>query len=258
VSKQKAISSDEQAFLAAIAAAPEDATARLVYADWLEERDDPRAAYLRFLCDAAGWQNNTKRDIAIQQLQQLGDGFKHDWKAAVQIGLNWRTLFEANLQPPEQREYGEVYELNPPATPEQLTETEEALGVSLPLEVRSLWSEFNGIQYADASDREAGREPESFLLDLQGIVGLKDWMVDVGWPAALDGEYGTGSFQNLLGIRDMNGRAEMLLLCLAEVGNYKAGTVVFLDQDTAELEAPFALSLTDYVARRYTERFSHW
>jgi uncharacterized protein (TIGR02996 family) len=38
---------DEAAFLAAVRDAPADDTPRLVYADWLEERADPRAAYLR-------------------------------------------------------------------------------------------------------------------------------------------------------------------------------------------------------------------
>jgi uncharacterized protein (TIGR02996 family) len=38
---------DEAAFLAAIAAAPADEALKLVFADWLEERDDPRAAWLR-------------------------------------------------------------------------------------------------------------------------------------------------------------------------------------------------------------------
>ena len=37
----------EQKFLAAITANPDDAEARAVYADWLEERGDPRAEYLR-------------------------------------------------------------------------------------------------------------------------------------------------------------------------------------------------------------------
>jgi uncharacterized protein (TIGR02996 family) len=38
---------EEQAFLAAIAANPSDVTARLVFADWLAERDDPRGEWLR-------------------------------------------------------------------------------------------------------------------------------------------------------------------------------------------------------------------
>jgi uncharacterized protein (TIGR02996 family) len=38
---------DEAAFLRAIANAPEDDAPRLIYADWLEERGDPRAEYVR-------------------------------------------------------------------------------------------------------------------------------------------------------------------------------------------------------------------
>jgi uncharacterized protein (TIGR02996 family) len=38
---------EEAAFLRALVAAPKDRTARLVYADWLDERSDPRAAWLR-------------------------------------------------------------------------------------------------------------------------------------------------------------------------------------------------------------------
>lgn len=39
--------SDEAAFLEAIRANPADDTARLVYADWLDERGDPRAEFIR-------------------------------------------------------------------------------------------------------------------------------------------------------------------------------------------------------------------
>jgi uncharacterized protein (TIGR02996 family) len=38
---------EDEAFLRAIEAAPGDESLRLVYADWLEERDDPRGEYLR-------------------------------------------------------------------------------------------------------------------------------------------------------------------------------------------------------------------
>src|SRR5262249_29437560 len=37
----------DEPFLSAIEAAPDDLLARSVYADWLEERGDPRADYLR-------------------------------------------------------------------------------------------------------------------------------------------------------------------------------------------------------------------
>jgi uncharacterized protein (TIGR02996 family) len=41
------IMSDDEPFLRAILAAPEDTATRLIYADWLEERGDPRSEYLR-------------------------------------------------------------------------------------------------------------------------------------------------------------------------------------------------------------------
>src|SRR5262249_35576893 len=44
---------DEAAFLAAIAAAPDDNTTRLVYADWLDEHGRPEGAFLRTECELA-------------------------------------------------------------------------------------------------------------------------------------------------------------------------------------------------------------
>jgi uncharacterized protein (TIGR02996 family) len=44
---------NEEGFLAAIAAEPTHDTPRLVYADWLEEHGDTRAAYLRLATQAA-------------------------------------------------------------------------------------------------------------------------------------------------------------------------------------------------------------
>ena len=40
---------EEAGFIAALLAEPDDRTALLVYADWLDERSDPRAEYLRLL-----------------------------------------------------------------------------------------------------------------------------------------------------------------------------------------------------------------
>jgi uncharacterized protein (TIGR02996 family) len=42
---------DEAAFLKAITDNPADETARLVYADWLTDHDDPRATFARLSAD---------------------------------------------------------------------------------------------------------------------------------------------------------------------------------------------------------------
>src|SRR5262249_53969078 len=47
-------STDDEAFLRAILAAPGDAAPRLVYADWLDEPGGPRGAYLRAEAERPG------------------------------------------------------------------------------------------------------------------------------------------------------------------------------------------------------------
>lgn len=44
---------EEQAFLSAIIENPWDDSLRLIYADWLEERDDPRGEFIRLQCALA-------------------------------------------------------------------------------------------------------------------------------------------------------------------------------------------------------------
>ena len=41
---------EQQAFLDAIIAEPDDITSRLIYADWLEDHDDPRGEFIRIQC----------------------------------------------------------------------------------------------------------------------------------------------------------------------------------------------------------------
>src|SRR6266702_3050247 len=41
---------DHDTFLQAIIEAPDDDTPRLIYADWLEERGDPRGEFIRVQC----------------------------------------------------------------------------------------------------------------------------------------------------------------------------------------------------------------
>ena len=45
---------DESGFLAALRTDPSDDTARLAYADWLEDRNDPRAELLRLAAGGRG------------------------------------------------------------------------------------------------------------------------------------------------------------------------------------------------------------
>lgn len=60
--------SEEQAFLSAIVANPDDHTAKLVYADWLTERDDPRAEIVRLKVQIATPHANT-----LEARERLGE-----------------------------------------------------------------------------------------------------------------------------------------------------------------------------------------
>ena len=45
------ITGDERRLLRGVLGAPDDVTAKLVYADWLEDHDDPRGPWLRTVCE---------------------------------------------------------------------------------------------------------------------------------------------------------------------------------------------------------------
>ena len=63
--------SDEASFLAALEQNPEDETTRLVFADWLEERGDPRAEWLRD-ADLYRWAGPTLKDPVPEMIKALG------------------------------------------------------------------------------------------------------------------------------------------------------------------------------------------
>ena len=59
--KQPNIAPDEEAFLFEIAANPDSDAPRLVFADWLEERGDPRSEFIRIQCELATMADNDDR-----------------------------------------------------------------------------------------------------------------------------------------------------------------------------------------------------
>src|SRR5262249_37671575 len=68
---------EEEAFLQAIRGEPDEPAHRLVYADWLEERGDPRAEFVRLGAQAAQMQ---------ARMRQLEEGFSPEWVASVREG----------------------------------------------------------------------------------------------------------------------------------------------------------------------------
>jgi uncharacterized protein (TIGR02996 family) len=71
---------DDEAFLAAIRADPDDDTARLVYADWLDERGDVRGEWLRVQCELARMPQSDPRHAPLLAREgALREQVDDDW-----------------------------------------------------------------------------------------------------------------------------------------------------------------------------------
>ena len=75
---------DETPFIEAILANPEDEAPRLIYADWLEERGDPRGEFLRVENALANLTRGNARGPALRdRLKQLRQSIGDEWPALV-------------------------------------------------------------------------------------------------------------------------------------------------------------------------------
>lgn len=84
---------DEADFLAAIQADPDDDDLRLVYADWLEERGDPRSEYLRVMVHLATRQRAGKDSAASRRwLDARVGSIDRAWLEAV--GIRYEVVLE--------------------------------------------------------------------------------------------------------------------------------------------------------------------
>jgi hypothetical protein len=150
-------------------------------------------------------------------------------------------LFEADLPPVGEREYGAEYDFGPPATAEQVAAAEQVLGVALPADVRAMLSEFNGVwwrtRFAD------GREYRDILyLDLQHMTeDVPRYFADCGNPLPPRKDR-----RKVVFVAQSNGFGELWGVCAADVAGHPAGAVVHLDHEVGELE-PSHSSLAEFV-----------
>jgi uncharacterized protein (TIGR02996 family) len=126
---------DDEAFIRAIVAAPGDEAPRLVYADWLDERSDPRAAYLRS-------QQEPDRGQAPQR--ELAHGLDPLWVARVSrppVGVCC--------------DHVRFRDTGPALTGADLDRIERQLGITIPMEYLAFLLNYNG----------GVPEPGQFLLE---------------------------------------------------------------------------------------------
>src|SRR5262245_50515711 len=82
--------SDEKAFLDAIRTNPDDDTTRLVYADWLDEIDDPRGRFVRLhLALRSVAPDHVQRVACEQELSVLRSSLFPRWQ-----NTNWFDVIE--------------------------------------------------------------------------------------------------------------------------------------------------------------------
>jgi hypothetical protein len=154
----------------------------------------------------------------------------------------WRALFEANLPPVAEREYGEQYEFGPPATEEQLAIAEQALGVRLPADVREMLAEFNGVWYSTAGGRELGHPPDIMYLDIRHMTAdVPNYLADADNP--LPPRY---ALRKVVFVAQSNGFGDLWGVCASDVAQHKSGTVVRMNHENGRLKA-YQPNLTELV-----------
>lgn len=91
---------DERAFLRVILADPADSLPRLVYADWLEERDDPRGEFLRLATRYRDELRGYSRDRAdiLARLEELRPAMPAAWRTAFDVAGRYYLVWPKRVR----------------------------------------------------------------------------------------------------------------------------------------------------------------
>jgi uncharacterized protein (TIGR02996 family) len=112
---------DDRAFLDSLVADPADAAGWLVYADWLDERDDPRGEYLRLVHELSTNPDPARR----RRLNAVRPTLPRDWRSVVEqpalvranptsYPASWSGVGLADLRPINATYGGNEYQSLPP------------------------------------------------------------------------------------------------------------------------------------------------
>src|SRR5205807_10301364 len=94
----------QRQFLQAILDDPDDDMLRLIYADWLEERGDPRAEFIRVQCELAGFPPHLPDKAALrararlcQRSQALLNEHKEEWFGRlIRLAEGWKFAWRCS------------------------------------------------------------------------------------------------------------------------------------------------------------------
>ena len=144
--------SEESAFLAAIAAAPGGDAARLVFADWLEERGRGEAEFIRAECELAAQPVGSPQwHEALARYRIAGEGLSEQWRGAVGryplshwLAVASRSAWRRSERWCERNHPRLLRAHNPGASAEEIEAVERTIGQVLPPDVRESFAIHNG------------------------------------------------------------------------------------------------------------------
>jgi uncharacterized protein (TIGR02996 family) len=128
---------DDEAFIRAVVDGPGDDTPRLVYADWLDDRADPRGTYLRAEADA------------LRRFREAGDlKTLLTWHAShPELAAGLDPVWVARVSRPPVGvccDHMRLTDCGPVLTAEEIGEVEQRLGGSFPADFRAFLLNHNG------------------------------------------------------------------------------------------------------------------
>jgi uncharacterized protein (TIGR02996 family) len=178
---------EDEAFIRAIVDSPGEDTPRLVYADWLDEHDDPRGPYLRAEVEWAKPWRSGERPVGSPELRELARGLEPVWVARISrppLGVCCDHLPLAS---------------NSGATqPSELAKAESILGTALPPQLRALMLNYSlGRLKGDPFVLPRGRGLSNLAVD--AFVCLDDPNLP-GWSVRLELVYLTEWLREQLGL----------------------------------------------------------
>jgi uncharacterized protein (TIGR02996 family) len=177
--------SEDEAFIRAVVDGPGDDTPRLVYADWLDDRSDPRGPYLRAECEWAQPWRSGERPADSPELRELGAGLDPVWVARVSrppLGV-----CRGDLKVVEGEDGARV-------TDADFERIERRFAVTLPTDYRAFLLNWNGGRFIRTSGAaDGGTEHIFYPLDAeyeypwhnleQEIEHHRDWVNNICGPA---------------------------------------------------------------------------
>ena len=170
---------EEDAFIQAIVASPDDSAPRLVFADWLEERGDPRGEDIRLDCQMGALSADDPRRGPIirrkQALRRAHPAALAAWDRQFAVARIRTKLERLRRADPGFVVFGSEthrYRLNPCLTESELVAFEDRVGVNIPEEYRCFLGQ--------VGNGGAGPDYGLFPLNLDRDVGR--WPLDQPFP----------------------------------------------------------------------------